>query len=133
MLGAAGSRALINQTDLRLALAARKDGETLVLRGQARTRGEIGPIYLRRCWDAEGEPLGYERFEPQPSLLKHPEQEAAYHQLPDSFRFKDVRLALGKSVEATYRFLHRLIGLGLISKVAYGEYRKCESPPKAES
>lgn len=128
LLRAAGSRALINQTDVRLALAARKDGDTLVLRGQARTRGEIGPIFLRRAWDEQGDPLGYERFEPEPSLLRNSEYEAAFLRLPDSFTFKDARLTVGKSPESANRFLHRLIDAGLVSKVAFGQYRKCELP-----
>ncbi len=131
LLRTAGSRALINQTDVRLALAARQVAQngaaTLVLRGHARTRGEIGPIFLRRCRDAAGEPLGYERFQPQPALLKNSEQEATFGRLPDSFRFKDVRRICGKSDETINQFLHRVMNLGLVSRVAHGQYRKCET------
>src|SRR5438552_3861933 len=71
----------------------------LVLRGHSRTRGEIGPFLLRRVWDAEGEPLGYERVTPAPALLKNPEQEAAFLGLPDAFQFRDAMRLYGKRNE----------------------------------
>ena len=56
---------------------------SLVLRGHFRTRGEIGPFLLRRSWDADGEPMGYERFTPDRALLDHAQQEAVFDRLPD--------------------------------------------------
>ena len=98
---------MINQTDVRLALASRRDvprsngprndsGEqaTLVLRGHYRTRGDVGPFLLRRRWDADGEPLGYERFRCDPSMLENPEQQGVYQRLPESFRFNEACPAL---------------------------------------
>jgi hypothetical protein len=87
LLGTAGVRALINQMDVRLAVARRNLSrdqprerasavqgtgwgtgggtaggmEELILRGHYRTRGEVGPFVLRRKRsDGDGEPLGYE-------------------------------------------------------------------------
>ncbi len=53
LLRTSGVRALINQTDVRLALArssrsAGAEEDTLILRGHFRTRGEVGPFLLRR-------------------------------------------------------------------------------------
>ncbi len=144
LLGTAGARALINQTDVRLALAARSEpartngprnesGEevTLVLRGHYRTRGEVGPFLLRRRWDADGEPLGYERLRSDPSMLENPEQQAVYQRLPESFRFNEACRLYGRQSESTIRFLRKLIELGLVRKVARGQYRKEESAPEA--
>jgi len=49
-------RALINQTDTRLAFAThQRQPETLVLRGHLRTQSEIGPYWLARVYQAESE------------------------------------------------------------------------------
>jgi len=73
---AAGVRALVNQTDVRLALARRAPDKVrtegaadLVLSGHFRTRGDVGPFLIRRIWDADGEPVGYERIEAIPAII----------------------------------------------------------------
>jgi KaiC/GvpD/RAD55 family RecA-like ATPase len=133
MFRTAGARALINQTDVRLAVARRKAGAepALVLRGQYRTTGEIGPLFLRRRLDADGEPLGFERVQVAASTLENLEQEAAYHRLPEAFHFKDARMLSGKHDDGTNRFLHKLMNVGLIYKTGRGEYRKSKSAPEA--
>ncbi len=151
MLGAAGVRALVNQTDTRLALAKRpsrseptwrsalqerdwrstdalagkeQGGAALVLRGHFRAHGEIGPVLLRRAWDETGEPLGFERFTPELLLLEDPHQQRVFEQLPGSFMFKDIRRAYGKHEESTNQLIHKLMRLGLVRKIAYGHYEK---------
>ncbi len=117
LLQAAGARALINQTDLRLAVAlptARRDA-ALVLRGHARTRGEIGPFLLRRTYD-DGEPCAYERM---------PQLDPFLDRLPSTFFFKDAMRLHGRRDESTNRLLHELARRGLIEKVRRGEYKKC--------
>jgi hypothetical protein len=120
---AAGSRAIINHTDVRLGLAHHKagDGTLLVLRGHARTRGEVGPYLVRRVFEAGGDPLGYERAAADPCLLNNPEQEAIYRGLNTEFRYRDAHLAYGKSHSSTNLFLFKLLQLGLATKVAHGE------------
>jgi hypothetical protein len=142
LLRSAGARALINQTDARLAVARpsaallrRMSGSnqepdqnvSLVMRGHLRTRGEVGPYLLGLTFDEEGEPLGYARIEATPSLLDSPEQEQSFDRLPAEFTFKEARLGYGKLHEATSKFLHKLIRLGLLRKVGRGRYRKVES------
>ena len=138
---AAGVRALINQTDVRLAVARRGvdreggDGGDLVLSGHFRVRGEVGPFLIRRIRDAEGEPTGYERFDAIASLIANAEQEAAFERLPDAFAFKDAQRALNRAAEATNSFVHKLIRLGLAEKTGHGQYRKtallCQQMPAA--
>lgn len=127
LLQTAGARALINQTDVRLALAPRKESgaeETLVLRGHYRTRGEVGPFLLRRRWDAAGEPLGYERFRADPRVLENAEQEAVYQRLPESFPFREACRLYGRQSESTNQFLRKLMQFGLLRKASRGQYRK---------
>ncbi len=126
----AGSRALINQTDARLAISNRKKaGDTLVLRGHLRTYGEVGPYLIERIWDDSGEPLAYQRFEATPEMLENPDQEAAFEKLPDAFSFTEARLLYGKRHQATLEFLQKLIRLGLARKTARGQYQREKTTP----
>ena len=134
-LQARGARALINGTDIRLGvdtpeignvlIASEKDKEeiALVMRGFGRVRGEIPLTYLSRHSDENGEPLGYGVVK-STSLLFDKEREEALAKLPQSFRFKDARHALGKADQPTTNFLNKCIGLGLIRKVGRGAYEK---------
>src|SRR6266404_850916 len=122
---AAGAQALINQTDMRLAVSrphSKRAGDVaLVLRGHGRTRGEVGPYLLQRRYDAEGEPIGYDRLAAAPALLDNPEQEAIWDALLPSFTFRDARLACNGHPETANRFLNDLLRLGLAQRVARGK------------
>jgi hypothetical protein len=125
LMRAAGSRALINQTDARLAISRRKNGgDTLMMRGHLRTRGEIGPWLLARVWDDTGEPQAYRRFSPGPQMLETAEQQAAFARLPEAFSFSEACAFCGKQNQATCDYLQKLIRLGLVSKIERGKYRK---------
>jgi len=125
LMRSAGSRALINQTDARLAISARKKSEdTLVLRGHLRTQGEVGPYLISRVWDDAGEPLAYQRFDATPEMLENPEQEAAFRLLPETFSFTEARLLYGRQNQATSVYLQKLIRLGLARKTGHGRYEK---------
>jgi KaiC/GvpD/RAD55 family RecA-like ATPase len=131
LVRSAGARALINQTDARLAVSTRRgDPNTLVLRGHVRTHGEVGPYFLERVWDDDGEPLGYRRIVMAPSMLKNAAQEATFAALPSEFSFKDARLLYGRQNEATSKFLRKLVREGLVQKDGPGWYRKCNDEPK---
>jgi KaiC/GvpD/RAD55 family RecA-like ATPase len=128
---AAGVRALVNQTDTRLAFArrekpaSREEGAVqFVLSGHFRTRGDVGPYILNRVWDDEGEPMCYERFLPSPDLIANPLHELAFSRLSDRFSFKDAELALCRAPEAVNWFIQKLIRLGLAEKTGRGQYRK---------
>jgi hypothetical protein len=128
---AAGARALINQTDSRMALARRASAKIrgegwadLVLGGHYRMLGDVGPFLIRRVWDDNGDPLGYERFLPEASMLASVEQEAVFAKLGDSFTFGEARDLLGRGPDFANLFIHKAVSLGLAERVARGKYRK---------
>ncbi len=61
LLEACGARALINQSDLRMAFDMGDAPDVLVWKYFIRVHGEFGPIFLERVFDATGEPIGYRR------------------------------------------------------------------------
>ncbi len=125
LLRTSGARALVNQTDVRLALVPAKDTEAdVILHGHYRTRGEIGPYLLRRWHDGDGEPLGYERVTAGPALLQNADYEAVFERLPASFSFKEARMIYGRQDSATSLFLQKLVRVGLLHKERPGHYRK---------
>jgi KaiC/GvpD/RAD55 family RecA-like ATPase len=131
MRRAAGARALVNQTDTRLAFArrgkymAREQGAgQLVLSGHFRTRGDVGPFILNRVWDGDGEPVCYERFEAAPSMIDNPLQEAAFSRLPEQFSFRQAQFEMGHGPESANWFIQKLIRLGLAKKTGHGKYQK---------
>jgi hypothetical protein len=133
LMRSAGSRALINQTDARLALATRWwSDDTLILRGHLRTQGEVGPYLLSRVWDEADEPLGYQRVEATTHMLRNWKQEETFQKLPPAFSFTEARLLYGKQNNATNVFLQKLVRLGLARKTALGQYQKNKSGPNTE-
>jgi hypothetical protein len=89
LLRACGARALINQTNVRLAIDAHNEGEAeLIIKGHYKLIGAFGPLWIGRKRDEDGEPIGYHRLT-GPTLLSE-EQRAVYAKLPSEFRFTDV-------------------------------------------
>jgi hypothetical protein len=133
LMRAAGARALINQTDVRLAVAlpAKLKEADLILRGHYRTHGEIGNYLVHRRSDPNGETAGYDRLEATLDMLASPEQETVFQNLPESFAFGEARELYGKQNEATTKFLRRLISLGMLRKTGYGRYRKLNARAEA--
>lgn len=111
LIRGSGVRALVNQTDVRLAMAPISGG--VLLRGHLRTHGEVGPFYLRRVRNESGEPVGYEQGIDDPVLAK----------LPEWFSFKQARMCYGKSDDSANRWLKKLIERGLVQKAGRA-YRK---------
>jgi hypothetical protein len=124
-----GASALINGTDLRLGVdapdvsAVQKDDVALVLRGMGRIRGEIGPLYVARDLDDNGDPAGH-RALAGPELLFNPEQQRALTALNPKFTFKHAKLAYGKSDQPTRNWLLRSVDLGLVRQSGRGVYEK---------
>jgi hypothetical protein len=139
LLQACGARALINQTDVRIAFDAapglriadrgRRDAMNitddigLVVKGFARLRGEFGPLFLKRELDEEGAPLGYRELVGL-ELLSNPEQEAAFRKLSDEFSFKQAKQAYGRRDQATTDWLQKLQRIGVLKHVKGGLYTK---------
>ena len=125
LLQAWGSRALINGSDVRIGAdrfgragqVTNANGHScevaLVLGGFGRVRGNIASTFLARVLDEDDEPLGYDELRGV-SLLFNPEQEAAYRDFPQQFRFKDAQRLYG--TQATTDFLKKCIGVGVLRK-----------------
>lgn len=135
-----GARNLINTTDVRLGVdvpgvsggiqnsqAEGGDQIALTLRGFGRVRGEIGPIYVARSFDEEGEPVGYRRMIGV-ELLFNDLQQQAFSRLPPNFSFGDAKRIYGRQDQATTDFLQKCQRLGLLKKVRRGHYEKCGAP-----
>jgi hypothetical protein len=61
---ASGSRALINQSMVRIGVEAVKDDRAdLVMRWNVKSEGDQGPILITRVLDEDGEPTGYSKLE----------------------------------------------------------------------
>lgn len=105
---------------------AESHGAALVLRGFARVRGEIGPIYLERVVGDDGEPLGYKRMAGA-ALLFNQDQQRCFNQLPDRFSFKEARGAYGRQAEATRSFLNKCRNIGIMHQPARGIYEKVKT------
>lgn len=87
LLEAAGSRALINQTDTRLGIARDDD---IVIAGFTRITGAVAPFKLRRIHDEiDGRPIAYEPTGGFDALSS--DHRAIAMHLPDTFTFIDVR------------------------------------------
>jgi KaiC/GvpD/RAD55 family RecA-like ATPase len=126
---ARGASTLINGSDYRLGVdepflgATDKADLSLVLRGFGRIRGEIGPLYLTRDSDEDGDPIGYRRLRGS-ELLFNKDQQEALEGLPQGFSFKNAKQAYGRADQATSNWLRRCIDLQLVHKVSRGVYAK---------
>jgi hypothetical protein len=121
-----GLLALINHADLRLGIEPSRKGDAdVVLAGYLRGIGKVGPLYVVRQHDDDGEPLGYRLLNGIEHLTDS--YRKAYESLPDLFRFKDVKEALGNSSGSnTAAMLQQCLGLSLINRLDNGWYRKVE-------
>ena len=143
---ACGARSLVNQTDFRLGIDCAvgrgrhslgashsqiADETSIVLRGLVRVRGEFGPILLARCFDEEGQPIGYRKIMGV-ELLYNSEQQKAFGNLPNSFKFKEAKSIYGKQDQATSDFLMKCIRVGILHKIGKGQYEKKAQPDAAE-
>jgi hypothetical protein len=124
---ARGPRALINGSDVRIGVdrVATNDSQ-VVVRGFERLAGEFPTIRLVRAFDDDGEPTGYNRLTGA-DLLSNPEQQAAYRQLPNEFRFKDAMRIYSRNDQPTMDFLNKCRSAGLLVKAQRGLYRKPSS------
>ncbi len=133
-----GASALINGSDVRLGVglpdlsAVDKDDLALVLRGFRRIRGEIGPLYVARDSDEEGQPVGY-RLLTGPELLFNERQQRTLESLAERFSFRDAKRAYGRGDQPTRNFLIRCIHIGLIRQPSRGVYEKSSGESAAAS
>lgn len=120
-----GARALVNQTDVRVAVAE-GDGKpaALNLKWSRRVHGDSPLVLLERVYE-QGEPAGYRPLTGKDFLS--PDQQQAFDKLPNApaeFAFKDARQALGQPDNRTNEFLDKSRQHRLIEKLGRNRYRK---------
>ena len=122
MLETEGARALVNQSDVRIAL---EQGDfnpaALRMKWSRRMHGDSPLLQLERVFRDDGEPAGYQAL--TGVALLSPDRRAAFEKLPNNFRFKDAKAALKRSDAPTDNFLKECMQLGVIEKLP-GGYRK---------
>jgi hypothetical protein len=132
LLQAAGPRAFVNQTDVRIALESGETGEILV-KVYTKLSGESGLMIVERVFDNNGEPIGYRR-KTGAALLKNAHQQQALESLPlsEPFSFTEAKRIYGRSDQATIDWLRKCQGLGLVER--FGNlYRRVTAHPPSES
>ncbi len=96
LIASAGARSLVNQSMVRFGIDNEAlGGSELVIKGHYKLKGAIGPIFVGRVRDEDGEPIGYRRV--CGLALLDSEQQAVFTKLPDGFRFKDLEKISGKN------------------------------------
>jgi hypothetical protein len=114
---ASGARALINQTDTRIAIEATSKGDAaLVMVWNHKVQGTTGPVFLNRVFDEDDEPIGYGRLIGTVDLLNKDQQEP-FEKLPSTFSFTEAKHAYNRRGQATADFLKKCIALQLLRKV----------------
>src|SRR5262249_4477778 len=95
LLQAAGPRAFVNQTDVRIAMDRGRDDADLVVNMHSKLQGEGGVQHIERIYDANGEPVGYRRR--MGALLLSDEEQRDFALLPPTFTFSEAKKIYGKS------------------------------------
>jgi hypothetical protein len=129
-----GPRALVNQTDVRIAVAE-GDGDpaALKVKWSRRVHGDSPLTLLERVFDEEGEPIGYRSLTGADFLSN--DQKTALEKLPfapTEFTFKDAMLALGRANDPTNKFLAKCKAHGLVRKVRKGRYQRIRPKPQVQ-
>jgi hypothetical protein len=118
-----GPRALVNQTDVRIAV---DEGDSnpvaLKVKWSQRVYGDSPLLSVKRVFDDDDQPLGYQQLTGKEYLS--PEKRAAFDKLPQDFATKDAKTALNRSDDPTNKFLGECKQLGLLQKVERGQWRK---------
>jgi hypothetical protein len=96
---------------------------SVVIAGFGRVRGEIGPLFLARDVDENGEPIGYRRLTGS-ELLFNDDQKNALDALPEQFSFKQAKSQYARADQGTANFLQRCVNLDLVRKLGRGRYEK---------
>jgi hypothetical protein len=119
---ASGARALINQTNTRIAFdkpGRGGDDAAFVMKYFVKLKGESGPLYLERVCNDGGEPIGYQSIVGV-HLLGNARQEEAFERLPDQFRFRDAVRIYERSDDPTKKWLDKCIAANLLRQVDGG-------------
>jgi RecA/RadA recombinase len=128
LLDMEGARALVNQTDVRIAVEeGNLDPAALRVKWSLRVHGDSPLFSLERVFDDGGEPIGYRHLTGADFLI--PDHRAALERLPRDreFSFTEAMRALDRTQDPTNKFLKACIDLRLIEKVCRGRYRRVKT------
>ena len=118
-----GPRALVNQTDVRIAIV---EGDlkpaALKLKWSRRVYGDSPLMSVERVLDDDEDPIGYRQLRGAEHLTS--ERFAAFGKLPPTFTTKDAKAALNRSDDPTNKFLQECKQLGIVERIAKGQWRK---------
>jgi hypothetical protein len=117
-----GPRALVNQTDVRIAVAgADCNPVALKMKWSRRVHGDSPLVLLERIYE-DAEPAGYHQL--TGFALLSPDRQKALEKLPIEFSFREAKYSLGRTDDPTNKFLAKCRQLGLVEKLERGRYRK---------
>lgn len=118
-----GPRALVNQTDVRIAIV---EGDlkpaALKMKWSRRVYGDSPLMAVERVLDEAEDPLGYRQLTGVEHLSL--ERKEALNKLLPDFSTKEAKAALNRSDDPTNKFLQECKNLGLVEKVSKGQWRK---------
>jgi hypothetical protein len=126
-----GARALMNQTDVRIAIAEGDlDQAALQLKWSRRVHGDSPIVSVERIYDEEDEPVGYREL--TGAGLLNDEKRRVFEALPAEFSTADAKTArrdrhLGDGNDPTNKFLAECRHLRLIEKLERGRWRKLDA------
>jgi hypothetical protein len=111
---AAGTFALINNTDTRLGWEQVGRDHHLWFGGFMRVHGDVGPFRMIRDLDTQGDPMGYRLASPYEQLSQHMQEmvDVLIQQDVKEFTFHDLR-TMGLSKSGASRFIRKLTDLGI--------------------
>lgn len=116
-----GTLALINQSDARIGFDSTKGEGDVVIRSYCRGIEDMGPIYLKRKINLDGEVVAYEKVL-HPRKIK-PQHHEPFTQLPAGvFSFRDALEVVGKNPRFVSELLKDCMIAGLLTKT--GEYKE---------
>jgi len=132
LIASAGARSLVNQSMVRFGIDNEKlGGAELVIKGHYKLKGAIGPIFVGRVRDEDGEPIGYSRV--SGLKLLDGDQQAVFAKLNDEFRFKDVVKASGKNPKIVTDWLRAWRCAQVVTLTGEHKQRRYQKVPAAAS
>ena len=79
--------------------------------------GEYGPVYVARCFDEEGEPIGYRKISGAELL---PADQQRIYDSRRTFTFTEAERAYGHKGQPTQNFLKKCMRLEIVRKLSRG-------------
>jgi AAA domain len=126
-----GARALMNQTDVRIAVAEPDVASAaLQMKWSRRVHGDSPIVSVERVFDEDGEPVGYRELTGAGLLSE--EKRRVFEALPEEFSTADAKTArqaanLGDGNDPTNKFLAECRHLRLVEKLGRGRWRKLDA------